>query len=84
MMGFVSDILPICLYVQKCIVFVLFTRRTSWQEGSASGQHLAALALLQVRREESSLIGVDTDISPIFLSFQKLRMHRKVVFIRHT
>ena len=41
---------------------VLLTQRTLLQQGSAwgqAGQQVQALALLQVRREESSLIGFD-------------------------
>jgi hypothetical protein len=38
------------------------------QEGSASEQHPQALALLLVTRDESSSIGFDGDIFPVFLS----------------
>ena len=54
--SFEGDIFPIFLYFQKFRVHckVLLTRRTLLQEGSALGQvgqHLQALALLQVSRE---------------------------------
>jgi hypothetical protein len=45
----------------------------------ASGQHLQAQALLQVWRDESSLIGFVDKISFLFLAFQKLQFHCKLL-----
>ncbi len=50
------------------------------QEGwGASGQHLQAQALLQVWRDESSLIGFVDNISFLCLAFQKLQFHCKLL-----